>query len=142
MMSLLIFFLTLNKSYMIILLGIHVLFLQPAISIPEQQNGGEMIWPTLKVLKSIQLLPHMVIVRILPNCYLCIDLIFINQPNSVIESGIHPFLHLNCHNQIAFVKLNLKIEYRSIYGRLFGTIKVLKNNWPTMQSKILIEIDD
>ena len=32
-----------DKSYMILLLGIHFLFSQPAISILEQQNGGEMI---------------------------------------------------------------------------------------------------
>ena len=112
-----------DKSYMILLLGIHFLFSQPAISILEQQNGGEMIWPTLKVLKSIQLLVLMVVVRILPNSYLCIDLIFINQPNLVIESGVHPFLHLNFHDQIVFATLNLKIEYRSIYGRLIWYYK-------------------
>ena len=65
----------------------------------------------------------MVVVRILPNSYLCIDLIFINQPNLVIESSVHPFLHLNFHDQIVFAELNLKIEYCSIYGRLIWDYK-------------------
>ena len=47
----------------------------------------------------------------------CIDLIFVNQPNLVIDSGIHPSLHQNCHLQIIFCKLNLKIEYPPPYAR-------------------------
>ena len=47
----------------------------------------------------------------------CIDLIFVNQPNLVIDSGIHPSLHQNCHHQIIFCKLNLKIEYSPTYAR-------------------------
>ena len=39
----------------------------------------------------------------------CIDLIFVNQPNLVMDSGIHPSLHQDCHHQIIFCKLNLKI---------------------------------
>ena len=30
----------------------------------------------------------------------CIDLIFTTLPNLVVESGVHPSLHLNCHYQI------------------------------------------
>ena len=41
----------------------------------------------------------------------CIDLIFTDQPNLVVNSGFHPSLYKNCHNQITFCKLNLKIEY-------------------------------
>ena len=41
----------------------------------------------------------------------CIDLIFVNHPNVVIDSGIHPSLHQNCHHQFMFCKLNLKIDY-------------------------------
>ena len=40
-----------------------------------------------------------------------IDLIFTDQPNLVVNSGAHPSLHKNCHHQITFCKLNLKIEY-------------------------------
>ena len=39
-----------------------------------------------------------------------IDLIFDNQPNLVIDSGIHPSLHQNCHYQVIFCKLNLKLS--------------------------------
>ena len=46
----------------------------------------------------------------------CIDLIFVNQPNLVIDSVIHPSLHQNCHYQIIFCKLNLKIDYPPPYA--------------------------
>ena len=45
-----------------------------------------------------------------------IDLMFVNQPNLVIDSGIHPSLHQNCHHQVIFCKLNLKIEYPPPYA--------------------------
>ena len=40
----------------------------------------------------------------------CIDLIFVNQPNLVIDSGI-------CHHQVIFYKLNLKFAYPLNYAR-------------------------
>ena len=33
---------------------------------------------------------------------LCIDLIFAEQPNLFIESGVHPSLHEQCHHQIIY----------------------------------------
>ena len=47
----------------------------------------------------------------------CIDLIFISQPNLVMESGVHSSLHLNCHHHIVFAKINLKICYPPSYER-------------------------
>ena len=41
----------------------------------------------------------------------CIDLIFTTQPDLVVESGVHPSLHPNCHHQIVFGKFNLQIYY-------------------------------
>ena len=38
--------------------------------------------------------------NIIGNSSSCIDLIFINQPNLVMESGIHSSLHSNCHHHI------------------------------------------
>ena len=35
--------------------------------------------------------------HILNNSSSCTDLIFNCQPNLLIESGVHPSLHLNCH---------------------------------------------
>ena len=36
--------------------------------------------------------------NILQNSSGCIDLIFTNQPNFVIDSGVHPSLHPKCHH--------------------------------------------
>ena len=48
----------------------------------------------------------------------CIDLIFINQNNLIMDSSVHGSLHPNCHHQIVYSKLNLKIEYPPSYERL------------------------
>ena len=36
--------------------------------------------------------------HILPNFSTFIDLIFTDQPNLVVDSGVHPSLHTNCHH--------------------------------------------
>ena len=41
----------------------------------------------------------------------CIDLIFTNQTNLIMDAGAHPALHSKCHNQVIIAKLNLQIEY-------------------------------
>ena len=48
----------------------------------------------------------------------CIDLIFTRQPNLVIESGVHPSLHSNCHHQKVYCRLNLNIKFPTPYERL------------------------
>ena len=37
----------------------------------------------------------------------CIDLIFTDQPNLIIESGAHPSLHELCHHQIIYGKMSV-----------------------------------
>ena len=37
----------------------------------------------------------------------CIDLIFTDQPNLFVESGVHPSLHEQCHHQIVHGKLSV-----------------------------------
>ena len=37
----------------------------------------------------------------------CIDLMFTDQPNLVIESGVHPSLHEHCRHQIIYGKLSV-----------------------------------
>ena len=54
-------------------------------------------------------------VHILNNFSSCIDLN--SQPNLLIESGVHPSLHSNCHHQIIFAKFNLDIVYPPSYER-------------------------
>ena len=47
----------------------------------------------------------------------CIDLIFTNQPNIVMDSGVDSSLKLKCHHQIIYSKRNLIIEYPPPYIR-------------------------
>ena len=49
---------------------------------------------------------------------LCIDLIFTDQPNLSVNSGIHASLHPNSHHQIVQSKFDLKIFYTPPYQRL------------------------
>ena len=45
-------------------------------------------------------------------------MIFTSQPNLLVESGVHPSLHLNCHHQIVFAKFNLMISYPPPYSSI------------------------
>ena len=47
----------------------------------------------------------------------CADLIFISQPNLVVDFGIHPSLHENYLHQIVCSKFHLKISYLPPYER-------------------------
>ena len=60
------------------------------------------------------LVPHL----LLPNLTSCIDLIFTDQPNLVVDCEVHPTLQLNFHHQIVHCKLSLNIEYPLPYERL------------------------
>ena len=63
---------------------------------------------------------HIIIepIHILPSSASCIDLIFTNQPNLVINSGVHPLLYQNCHHQIIFAQIDLKLYYPPAYKQL------------------------
>ena len=61
--------------------------------------------------------------HILPSSASCIDLIFTNQPNLVINSGVNPSLYQNCHHQIIFAQINLKVYYLPPYKRLVWDYK-------------------
>ena len=45
--------------------------------------------------------------HLLPHSYSCIDLIFMDQPNLVVNCGIHYSLNFKCYHQITDCKLNL-----------------------------------
>ena len=47
----------------------------------------------------------------------CINFIFTNQRNLIMESRIHATLHLKCHHQIIYSKLSLEKEYPQPYVR-------------------------
>ena len=53
----------------------------------------------------------------------CIDLIFTHQSHLVTNSGIDVSLHSNCHHQITYCKLNLKITYPPPYKHLVWDYK-------------------
>ena len=53
--------------------------------------------------------------HILPASYSWIDLIFVFQPNVVMESRVHLSLHQKSHRQIIYAKANLKIQYPPPY---------------------------
>ena len=45
----------------------------------------------------------------------CVDLVFTDQPNLSINSGVHASLHPNCHHQIVHSRYNLNIYYPPPY---------------------------
>ena len=53
----------------------------------------------------------------------CIDLIFTDQPNLSVNSGVHASLHPNCHHQIFHSRYNLNINYPPPYQRLIWDYK-------------------
>ena len=55
--------------------------------------------------------------HILANSTSCIDLIFTNHPDLIINSGIHPSLHPNCHHQIVYAEIDFKIHFPPPYTR-------------------------
>ena len=59
----------------------------------------------------------------MPNSSSCIDLIFTDQPNLILDSGIHSSLHPICHHQIIYSKINLSIEYPPPYERIVWDYK-------------------
>ena len=46
-----------------------------------------------------------------------IDLTFTTQPNLIVKSGIHSWLHSNYHHHVKFAKFNLKFHYPLPYER-------------------------
>ena len=54
----------------------------------------------------------------------CLDLIFILQPNLVMEWSVLSSLHPNCHEQIIHAKLNWKHSIHLHTNKLSDTIKI------------------
>ena len=78
-----------------------------------------------------------------PKPYFMYWLNFTNQPNIVIDSGMHPSLHSNCHHQIVFSKLNLKFKYSRFYEWLVWNYKNYRftisqwSNWNAKLGKVI-----
>ena len=56
--------------------------------------------------------------HILPNSLSCIDLVFINQPNLVLNCGVHPSLYQRCHHEIVYAIIDLKVDFPPPYERI------------------------
>ena len=66
--------------------------------------------------------------HICKNSSSCIDLIFINQPNLIVNRGTHPTLHENCQHQFTFAKARLRVEYPPPYkGHVWNYAKTNVN---------------
>ena len=55
--------------------------------------------------------------HILDNSSSCIELSFTSQANLLVESGVQPSLHSNCHHQIIYSKFDLQIFHPPPYLR-------------------------
>ena len=55
----------------------------------------------------------------------CTDLIFIDQPNLSVNSGVHASLNPNYHHQIVHSSFNINIAYSPLYQRLIWDYKRL-----------------
>ena len=74
--------------------------------------------------------------HILSNSSSCIDLIFTNQHNLVVNCGTHSALNTKCHHQITYCKPNLSIKYPPPYERLVCGSKVDSAFHPSEVSKV------
>ena len=90
----------------------------------SHQNGGRMIRKLKKIFKVENLLSQFSLLQVInkpthisQNFNSCIDLLFANQQNLIIDSGVHPTLHCSRHHQIIYVKFNLKIFSSPPYER-------------------------
>ena len=82
--------------------------------------------------------------HLLPHSNSCIDLMFTDQQNLVVNCGIHSFLNSKCHHQISHCKLNhLSIEYPRPYERLVWHYKKvhidnIKNSIKSLHREFLL----
>ena len=86
--------------------------------------------------------------HLLPQTPSCIDLILTDQPNLMVDSGVHPSLHSHCHHHITYCKLNLSTDYPPPYERLVwdynranveGIKKSIESvNWEVMFSNKIV----
>ena len=53
--------------------------------------------------------------HLMPHSSSCIDLIFTDQPNIIVGSGVDPSLYSNSHHQNTYYKLNVNIKYPAPY---------------------------
>ena len=87
-----------------------------------KNNGIKMTKQQLKVLTSQYGLINQ-FTYILNNSSSCADFLFTSQCNLVMESGVHPSLHSNCHHQIIYARFNQNIYHPPPMSVKSGIIK-------------------
>ncbi|XP_065068202.1 uncharacterized protein LOC135693597 [Rhopilema esculentum] len=70
-----------------------------------ENNEGKLFEPLTSDLGLHQLISEPT--HLMGDSKSCIDLIFTDQPNLFIESGVHPSLHDHCHHQIIYGQLSV-----------------------------------
>ena len=70
-----------------------------------ENNEGKLFEPITADIGLYQLISEPT--HIMGDSKSCIDLIFTDQPNLFIESGVHTSLHEQCHHQIIYGKLSV-----------------------------------
>ena len=70
-----------------------------------ENNEGKLFEPFTSDLGLHQLISEPT--HLMGDAKSCIDLVFTDQPNLVIESGVHPSLHEQCRHQIVCGKLSV-----------------------------------
>lgn len=56
--------------------------------------------------------------HILPHSSACFHLTFTNQPNFVLDNGVHPSQHLHYLHSFKYCKFHFKVEYPQPYQHL------------------------
>ena len=81
----------------------------------SENNEGRLFEPITADLGLHQLISEPI--HLLGDSKSCIDLIFTDQPNLVVDSGVHPSLHEQCHHQIVYGKFSVSNIAPSPYTR-------------------------
>ena len=121
---------TLQLTMLYLLLLLEILML-------DLQSGGLMTKPQLKAQNWNPLQLCMGFVNSYHNppsiaTIFFLFLIFTDQTNWIVDSGVHPSLHYNCHHQIMYCKPNLNIKYPPPHECLVwdynkANVEILKN---------------
>ena len=54
----------------------------------------------------------------------CIDLIITDQPNFLVDHGVHPLLYKTCHHEITYGEINLSVPPPPSYKRKVWEYKI------------------
>ena len=78
----------------------------------HQHPGGKMTQDYMNAFSTYYGLHQIIIepIHILRRSNSCINLVFTNETNLIVDSGVHPSMHQNCHYQVAHCELNLNTE--------------------------------